>query len=98
MSKSTLALFQTFGHDVPNIVHVSIGGFVICVEQCFTMSCLAGTAQYVLMRRIMDHNCQLWRMGMIHDVLKAFCTRKVRKLRGGQNIHLRKLKSYLSHT
>ena len=40
--------FQTFGHDVLNIVHVSIGGFVICVERCSTMRCLAGTAQYLL--------------------------------------------------
>ena len=44
----TLALFQMFGHDVLNTVHVSIGGFVICVEQCSTMRCLAGTAQYLL--------------------------------------------------
>ena len=44
----TLACFQTFGHDVVNIVHVSIGGFVICVERCSTMRCLAGTAQYLL--------------------------------------------------
>ena len=27
------------------------------------------------------NNCQLWRMGMIHVVFKAFCTRKERKLR-----------------
>ena len=51
----TLVLFQTFGHDVLNIVHVSIGGFVICVERCSAMRCLAGTAQYLLnciLRRI----------------------------------------------
>ena len=44
----TPACFQTFGHDVLNIVHVLIGGFVICVERCSTMRCLAGTAQYLL--------------------------------------------------
>ena len=47
-ARGTLACFQTFGHDVLNIVHVSIGGFAICVEQCSTMRCLAGTAQYLL--------------------------------------------------
>ena len=101
MSKyfGTLALFQTFGHDVLNIVHVSIGGFVICVERCSTMQCLAGTAQYLL-------NCILRRIvadgNDIHVVFKAFFTRKERKLRGGQTIHFvfifSKLKSYLFHT
>ena len=37
----------------------------------------------------MDYNCQLWRMGMIHEVLMAFCTRKERKLLGEQTIHFR---------
>ena len=52
----------------------------------------------------MDYNCQLWRMGMIHVrvYMKAFCTRKERKLRDGQTIHfhfyLSKLKSYFSHS
>ena len=52
----------------------------------------------------MDYNCQLWRMGMIHVrvYMKAFCTRKERKLRDGQTIHFRfdlsKLKSYFSHS
>ena len=60
-------------YDVLNIVHVSIGGFVICVEQCSTMRCLAGTAPYLL---ICIMRAQLWRMGMIHvRVFKAFCTR-----------------------
>ena len=43
MSKylGTLAFFQTFGHDILNIiVHVLIGGFVICVERCSTMGFL----------------------------------------------------------
>ena len=36
MSKylGTLALFQTFGHDILNIVYLLIGGFVICMERC----------------------------------------------------------------
>ena len=67
----TLVLFQTFDHDVLNIVHVSIGGFVICMERGSTMRFLAGTAQYLLNCILRansgsSYNCQLWRMGMIH--------------------------------
>ena len=68
----TLALFQTFGHDVLNIVHVSIGGFVIRVERCSTMRCLAGTAQYFSIELyiegelwIITANCGGWEL-MIH--------------------------------
>ena len=41
-------LFPDVRHDVLNIVHVSIVGFLICVERCSTMRCLAGTAHYLL--------------------------------------------------
>ena len=54
-----------FGHDVQcldwRLFHIR--GAV------FHMRFLAGTAQYLLnhiLRRIMDYNCQLWRIGMIH--------------------------------
>ena len=61
-----LVLFQTFGHGVLIIVHVSIGGFVICVKRCSTMRLLAGTAQYLLNCILLAYNCQLWWMEMIH--------------------------------
>ena len=88
----TLALFQTFGHAVLNIIRVSIGDFVKFVERCSIMRCLAVTAQYLLnctLRRIMDYNCQLymWRKGIIHVRVKGILYQKECKLQGGQSIY-----------
>ena len=65
-------LFPDVRHDVLNIVHVSIAGFVICLERCSTMKCLSSWHCSVLIElynegaRITDYNCPLWRIGMIH--------------------------------
>ena len=48
-------------------VHVSIGGFVICVERCSTMGHLAGTAQFLLNCILLSYtaNCGGC-VGMVH--------------------------------
>ena len=105
MSKyiGALVLFQTFDHDVLNIVHVSIGGFFIYVERCSTMRFLAGTAQYLL-NCILRANNGLLIVADGNDTctcLRHFVPEKSASCgRGGQTIHFRfyQLKPYLSHT
>ena len=52
--KSKSMIYFVFGHDILNIVHVLIGGFVTCVERCSTsMRFLAGYAVPINLLRLM---------------------------------------------